>query len=174
MHHFILWVGFLGGWLLVAGPLYQASVELGEEEFEGERYHRAAREVGPPPETSPWWWLFPPARLFVGRRRRDEWNEQVLRQLPDEDYEAFGSFMRKARGWLFVALGGTAIAAKETYELVEGSHWPVAVFWVLVPAMALLCVLNVAVQARREHTARAERLSTASRTASSPPASEPA
>jgi hypothetical protein len=174
MHELILWVGFLGGWLLVAGPIYQASVELGEEEFEGERFHLAAQEVGPPPETSPWWWLFPPARLFVGRRRREDWQDQVVLALPDEDYEALGSFMRKARGWLFVGLGGTAIAAKETYELVEGSHWPIAVFWVLVPAMALLCVLNVAIQARREQADRAKRLSRAAGTASSPPASEPA
>jgi hypothetical protein len=170
MHLFILWVGFAGGWLLVAGPLYQASVELGEEDFEQERFHAAAAGAGPPPQVSPWWWLFPPARLLIGRRRREEWNDRVVQLLPDEDYEAFGSFMRKARGWLFVGLGGTAIAAKETYELVEGSHWPIAVFWVLTPLMAAACVLNVAIQARRQHADDQARLTRAAGTASSPPA----
>jgi hypothetical protein len=30
VHELILWSGFLGAWLLVAGPLYQAAQELDE------------------------------------------------------------------------------------------------------------------------------------------------
>ena len=33
MHELILWSGFFGAWLLVAGPLYQAALELSEEDI---------------------------------------------------------------------------------------------------------------------------------------------
>ena len=31
---FIAWSGFLSAWLLVAGPIYQAAIELEEEDVE--------------------------------------------------------------------------------------------------------------------------------------------
>ena len=69
--YLILWAGFAGAWLLVAGPLHQARVELAEEDLERERFTDAMTEVGPPPRTSAWWWLLPPLRLWIGHRRRD-------------------------------------------------------------------------------------------------------
>jgi hypothetical protein len=36
MNQVIAWVGFLGAWLLVAGPLYQGALELREEEVDRE------------------------------------------------------------------------------------------------------------------------------------------
>ena len=39
-------------------------------------------------------------------------------------------------------MGGFLIAAKETYELTEGSEWPNLVFWVLVVVMAGLSFAN--------------------------------
>jgi hypothetical protein len=36
MHGLVLWAGFLGGWLLFAGPVHQASVELSEVDLERE------------------------------------------------------------------------------------------------------------------------------------------
>jgi hypothetical protein len=34
MNQVIAWAGFLGAWLLVAGPLYQGALELREEDVD--------------------------------------------------------------------------------------------------------------------------------------------
>ena len=36
MDEVIMWASFAGGWLLVAGPLYQGSIELSELDFDRE------------------------------------------------------------------------------------------------------------------------------------------
>ena len=150
MEQLILWAGFLGAWLLVAGALHQARVELAEEEFERERFEEAVDVVGPPERVSPWWWLLPPLRLYLGHRAKERWDRQVWLTLPDEDFDALSSFMSKARGWLLVGTGGLLIASKETWELVEGHEWPTGLFWVLVFGMAGICVAYTVLQAMRE------------------------
>ncbi|QIG42129.1 hypothetical protein G5V58_04510 [Nocardioides anomalus] len=142
LEQLVLWAGFLGAWLLVAGPLHQARVELGEEELERERYVPAFDAAGPPPRTSAWWWLVPPLRLYLGHRRKERWQREVWMRLPHEDFEALASFMSKARGWLLVGGGAFFIAIKETHELVEGYEWATWVFWVLCVAMLALCLTN--------------------------------
>ena len=150
MEQLILWAGFLGAWLLVAGPLHQARVELAEEEFEREHFEPIMQTLQPPPRLSIWWWLFPPLRLYLGHRRKEEWERRVWVALPDEDFEALNSFMSKARGWLLVGAGGLLIATKETWELVEGHEWPTWLFWVLIVGMAGTCVAYTVLQAARE------------------------
>jgi len=150
VHELILWAGFFGAWLLVAGPLHQARVELAEEEFERETFEPLVDQLGSRPHVSAWWWLLPPLRLYVGHRVRDQWQRKVWLSLPDEQFEALSSFMAKARGWMLVGTGGLLIATKETYELVEGHEWPVWLVWVIVLGMTLLCVASTALQAARE------------------------
>jgi len=150
MEQLILWAGFLGAWLLVAGPLHQARVELAEEEFERERFEDAMKGVEPPRRVSPLWWLVPPLRLYLSHRRHQVWEREVWIRLPDEDFEALSSFMSKARGWLLVGAGGSLIATKETWELVEGNEWSTWLFWVLAVGMAIGCVAYTVLQAARE------------------------
>ena len=157
MHGLILWAGFLGAWFLVAGPVYQAVLELGEEEFERERLNEVAEGLPPPPPISSWWWLLPPARLWLGHRRSEEWKDAIILELPDEEFEALSSFMSKARGWILVGTGGLLIAAKETYELVEGNEWEVWTFWVLMTLMAMVALGNAAYQSAREGRVREHR-----------------
>ncbi len=142
LHQLALWAGFLGAWLLVAGPLHQARVELQEEELERDRFAAAFDEAGPPPRTSIWWWLLPPLRLYLGHRRKERWQREVWMKLPPEDFEALADFMTKARGWLLVGGGASLIGVKETFELVEGYEWPTWLFWALLALMVLLCVGN--------------------------------
>src|SRR6478609_8551901 len=111
----ILWAGFLGAWLLVAGPVWQAVVELGNEEFERARFTSAVDSVPPPERVSSWWWLLPPLGLYLSSRSHTRFQHQVLLALPDEEYDAFSSFMAKARGWMLVGLGGLLILSKETW-----------------------------------------------------------
>jgi hypothetical protein len=139
---FIAVAGFLGAWLLVAGPVYQAALELAEEATENpksvSREELIAR-VPAPPRISPWWWLLPPVGYVLNRRRSTQWREQMLTLMQPEDMRHMIEFSRKATGWLLVATGGFAIALKETWELGEHFEWPTAIFWTLVVVMALIC-----------------------------------
>lgn len=141
MHDAILWAGFLGAWLLVAGPVFQASIELAEEEFERENYQDAISTIGRPGRVSPWWWLLPPVHLYLSNRIKGTWWREFVVQLDDQQYEQFHSYRSKAGGWIMVAAGGLLIAAKETWELVEGNEWPTWLFWVLL-VVALVVALG--------------------------------
>ncbi|PPK69085.1 hypothetical protein V5P93_001461 [Actinokineospora auranticolor] len=150
MHGVIAWCGFFGAWLLFAGPVYQAALELHEQDIEEEQL-AAAREGVRIRPISPWWWLLPPVRYWLGRRRAREYREAMLRALADEHLNSLVRFLDKANGWLLVALGGLLIAAKETGELVEYHHWPTVLFWVLLVVMAALCALYTVARMRRSH-----------------------
>jgi hypothetical protein len=81
----------------------------------------------------------------------------MLDVLSDKDYEALTRFLHKATGWVFVALGGFLIAVTETYDLVEGSEWSLAVFWILIVVMTGLSVANAAAREARTDRGRKRR-----------------
>jgi hypothetical protein len=145
-------VWFLGGWLLVAGPVYQAAIELGEEQFERDEIDRASDAAEPLGRVSPWWWLIPPVGYVLNHRRRQEWRVRTMHALTRAQLEQFVSFVSKATGWMFIAAGASLIAIKETWELHEAYEWPVAIFWGLVVIMLVLCALNTVVRVQRAHT----------------------
>lgn len=153
MHSFIILAGFLGAWLLVAGPVYQAAIELSEENDGHERTERDRNDllarVTPPAPVSPWWWLLPPVGYILNRRRTQRIREAVIAQMDPDDVRHMIDFGRKATGWLLVATGGFAIALKETGELVEHFELSTAIFWLLVVVMALLCFGYTVVSLRR-------------------------
>lgn len=150
MHELIAWCGFFGGWLLVAGPVLQAALELQEEAFERDTVagarQRAEDEVD---AVSAWWWLLPPVGYYFARQRADHVREAALQELAPDQRTSVTRYMNKATGWMYVAGGGSLIATKETWELREAYEWPVAVFWGVVPAMALLCAGNTAARLSR-------------------------
>lgn len=157
MHLLILWSGFLGAWLLVIGPLDQAAQELREEEVEQDRVRATMASVDAPAPVSPWLLLLPPLWWWRRHQRREAFRHQVMQRLEDEDYEALTSFVRKARGWVLVGTGGLLIAAKETWELVEGYEWPTAVFWLLVVLGLAVAVGNLVGMARAQQDDRRRR-----------------
>ena len=55
MHGAILWCGFVGAWLLVAGPVYQAALELDAEEVARDALENAANQL--PPSARPLAWI---------------------------------------------------------------------------------------------------------------------
>jgi len=140
MEHLIVIVGCLGAWLLVAGPIYQAAIELREEEFDRDQLMVTAANLPQPERMSAWWWLLPPVAYLRQRAIRGRYRDAMLEALPPEQLEQAIAFMNKATGWLIVALGAFFIAIKETWELVELYEWPIAIFWVLVVLMPVLCV----------------------------------
>ena len=151
MHELILWSGFFGAWLLVAGPLYQAALELGEENIS--RHDMAGVQPATPAGRRPsgWWWLIPPVGYWKQRRYAQEERKAMMAALPHDVMANWVSFMNKATAWFYVAAGAYLIALKETYELIEGHEWPTWVFWVLVVVMAGIATGNTAVRMSRAH-----------------------
>ncbi|WP_285503614.1 hypothetical protein [Actinokineospora sp. NBRC 105648] len=149
MHTLIAWCGFFGAWLLVAGPVYQAALELHEQDVERDQLAAAMQDAGPVPRVSPWWWLLPPVRYWRQRKVNRAYRKAFMAALSAEQIDVLVTFINKATAWLFVGLGGLLIATKETYELAEHHEWPTAVFWVLVVVMVVLCLLNTAARMHR-------------------------
>jgi hypothetical protein len=110
MNEVIVWVEFAGAWLLVAGPLYQGSVELSELDIDREGMEgikaSAIQTVRPP---SPWWWLLPPVMYLLRRRWNAAFWKATFAQLTDTQREQVTSFRSKATGWFTVAGGGTLL-----------------------------------------------------------------
>ncbi|WP_431279272.1 hypothetical protein [Leifsonia poae] len=151
MHLFILWVGFVGAWLLFAGPLYQAAIELQDEQLDRERFDAAMHDVGEPERVSNWWWLLPPVAYWKQRKVQTEYRMRVFEALGSEELHKTVRFLDKAKGWMIVAGGAFFIGVKETWELVEASEWPIWVFWVLVVLMPLIGIIYTVANVSRSN-----------------------
>jgi hypothetical protein len=149
METFILVVGFIGAWLLFAGPVYQAALELQEQDIEMDRIRAAGANVSRPVHVSVWWWLLPPAKFYLERRRSRDYRHRYMAILSPEDVEALINFMNKATAWVLVGVGGLCIAIKETYELVEHLNWQNTVFAALLVLMFSLSILNTVARVAR-------------------------
>lgn len=150
MHAVIAWSGFLGAWLLVAGPLFQAAVELDAQEDRRGGLTRVARQTERP-RLSPWWWLLPPVAYVLQRRRQRDVRRQLFDALTAEELEGFVEFTSVATGWALVAAGAFFIAVKETYELAELYAWPLGVFVALLVVMLAACAAYTVVRVRQAH-----------------------
>ena len=150
MNELILWSAFVGAWLLVAGPLSQAAQELQAEEVSRQEIDQY-RDIQVGRRPSPWWWLIPPVGYWKQHRHQQAQYDAIVATMPKELLSGWVSFINKATAWLYVAAGAFLIALKETWELVEGHHWPTWVFWVLVVLMAGLAAANTAVRINRSH-----------------------
>jgi hypothetical protein len=151
MNEVIAWCGFLGAWLLVAGPIYQAAIELDDEEIEHDEFERVKSSVPPPPKISLWWLLIPPAYWYLRQRRGDRYRQATMEALSEEQIEQWMHFSETATAWLFVACGGALIAVKETWGLRVEHEWPQWTFWLLVVVMIALSAANTAVRIRRRN-----------------------
>src|SRR5215468_9479331 len=78
MNQVIAWVGFLGAWLLVAGPLYQGAIELLEEDIDREGIDASIARIPRPDPPSPWWWLLPPVMYLIRRHRSKVFRQAAL------------------------------------------------------------------------------------------------
>ncbi len=125
----LVWVTFAGAWLLVAGPLYQGSVELNELDVDREGIGgKVVAAQATQDRPSAWWWLLPPLMYVLHRRWYRKLRHLMLRaahpgparaadQLPEQDH-------RVVHG----AGGAALLAVGETWQLVEHNDWP----WVWV------------------------------------------
>ena len=165
MNQVIAWTGFLGAWLLVAGPLYQGALELREEEVDREGIEATTASLPRPEPPSPWWWLLPPVMYLIRRRRGNAFRQTAFAQLTEAQRDQFTSFVNKATGWFTVALGAALLAADQTWQVIDHHHWPAWLFWLLIIIMLGVSVLNTAL--RMSHDERSAR-STAERADQAP------
>ena len=146
MNEAIAWATFAGAWLLVAGPLYQGSVELAELEVDREGITgKAVAAQAAQGQPSAWWWLLPPVMYVLYRRWYKALRQAMLAQLTQTQREQLTSYQSKTAGWFTVAAGAALLAAGETWQIVRHYHWPVWMFWLLVVVMLAVAVLNTAV-----------------------------
>ena len=141
MELFFLYCGFFGSWLLFAGPIFQAALELKDEDIERDRIRETAKRVATVQHVSPWWWLLPPVKLYLESVQRRRWQKEYFSLLLPEDREAFVDFTSKARGWLFVAGGALLIAGKETWELGEKLEWSHGLIFGVIVICAFVSLL---------------------------------
>lgn len=142
MDVFIHWAGFVGAWLLVAGPLLQGAIELRDEEVDREGFERVKTDVQVLPPISRWWWLLPPVAYYKNRKRSDDFRRQTLGVLTAEQRAQFVGFTNKATGWFTVAGGAFLIFLKEAWELAEIYELPVWLYIVVVVVLAIVAVAN--------------------------------
>lgn len=142
---------FLGGWLLVAGPVYQAAVELTEEQFERAEFEHVHSLLPALQRLSPWWWLLPPVAYLLQRRRRSAYRRAFLDRLPKAQLEQFVAFNNKATGWLLVGAGGFLLALRETWELREEAEWPGWTFWLLLVVALVASLAYTVLKQQRAH-----------------------
>ncbi|MFT3835627.1 MAG: hypothetical protein QM723_01350 [Myxococcaceae bacterium] len=150
MQLFLLACRFLGSWLLVAGPVFQAALELQGLDFEWGRLRTKMRELAPP-KVSPLWWLVPPVKLILERRYLRSARERLTATLSAEELEGMMEFTNKSTGWFFVAGGGLLLAINATWEVAEHFKLPSWLFVVLCVVFALLCALNTQARLWRTH-----------------------
>jgi hypothetical protein len=159
----LAWIGFAGAWLLVAGPVYQAALELDGEEIERDQLAEVAKQVAPPPRPSPWWWLLPPVAYVLQLRRNHDYRQATFTAMSPALRRQFVSFTDKAAGWVMVAAGALLLAVVETWNLGEELAWPPVVRVVVIIAAALLAASYTAGRMRRTHFLLDEQLDHASR-----------
>ncbi len=148
------WFGYIGAWLLFAGPIWQAAVELRDEGFSEDdavEFQNLAHAVPPPERDSAWWWLLPPVAYVLAMRRRSKWQDSLVALLPSETRARLKGFQNKATGWFIVAAGAALIGLKESSELVEHLEWPL---WSLAPVIVVPFLLSVGYTAGRLSGAR--------------------
>jgi hypothetical protein len=146
--HIIAWCGFLGAWLLVAGPLDQAVREIADQEFRHEALEEAKARVDEPEPVSRWWLLLPPVWWVKQQRRNSIYQHQVGAAMTTKDLLAFLTIKDILNAWLYVAVGAALIGVKETWELHEEYEWPEWAFWGLLVLAVVLCVGSTLLRAR--------------------------
>jgi hypothetical protein len=136
--------------------VYQAAIELADEEFERTDLARALESTPTPPPVSPWWLLLPPVAVALHLQRRRQWRRALLGALTRLELERLMHFSETATAWLFVAAGAFLIAVKETWDLHEDYGWSTTAFVVIVLVMVIVCVGNTAIRMRRRQAILAQ------------------
>jgi hypothetical protein len=133
-------LGVAGAWLLFAGPVYQAGLDLEAESTEVDRIRARLTTQGPTSRISRWWWLFPPMRIILITRRRKSLLAASRTALDANESRVLRGYVRAAQGWLLVGLGAWLLMVREVLTAAEASDWPSLATWAALAA-ATVCGL---------------------------------
>lgn len=103
MDIFINLAGFAGGWLLFAGPVYQAALELREQDIDRNALARLAADAPPVKHVSAWWWLLPPVALLLRRSAGQRQQAAIWEAMDATQRKQFVAFTTTATAWFTVA-----------------------------------------------------------------------
>lgn len=133
----------------MAGSIYQAALELRDQDIERDRIKMAAAKVEPIPKVSGWWWLIPPIKFVRERKRDDLYRKAYLDAMTKEDAESLMAFLNKSQAWAYVGFGGFLLALKETYELLHlNSIDSIPLFILIVFLLSVISITNTVVRIR--------------------------
>lgn len=138
------WMGAVGAWLLFAGPIYQAALELREHDAVVERLRLTATTTLAPPSVSWWWWLLPPVRIALEWRRRHQVRDALTEGLSEEDHASLVGFIHKATGWTLVATGAWLLACVQSFDLARAHHLDTAPFLASLVVVTLTSIITCA------------------------------
>jgi hypothetical protein len=147
------WLALLGGWLLFAGPVQQAVLELRAEQVEHDRLSRRQQLVSRPASVPAWLWLLPPVALVLHRRRVTAFQHEYFKSLDIDQRRDLIGFLNLASGWSIVAAGAWFIALSETYSITHEHGWSLVWF-----AVISIAVTTIAAASAIERVRRAEAL----------------
>jgi hypothetical protein len=144
----VLWLGVIGSWLLFAGPVYQAGLELRDHENAAMRLRRTLSSMAPPAPVSWWWWLIPPVKIMLEWRRAIDHRRAFMDALSLEEYTSLLTFIHKATGWWLVGMGGLLVAIQQSYGFAQRYHLGDPSFVASVVAIAVVCQLGCTLRLR--------------------------
>lgn len=153
VHELLAAAGRLGEWLLVAGPVYQAGLDLRQQEAERRRLIQRVAGWRRVAHVSSWWWLVPPVKLYLEQRRTRQQRIQMLASFSHAEVQSLVDYLHKASGWMLVGAGAGMLAFRDTVAFVEARGGGL-----LVAAVAGLIAAVAAVAAPALRLAWGERL----------------
>lgn len=121
----LLWAGCIGAWLLFAGPIYQAAIELRDQNITRDDLEDLEDRLAlvSPAAVNRWWWLVPPVAYVQNRRRNRKWFDGLTEAISADEYVRLQRYQNKANGWLIVACGALLVACYQTAAVKDLHNW---------------------------------------------------
>ena len=107
-------LGFMAEWFLFTFSLYQAVVEIGEQEVILGQIKSTSKEYR---EVPAFYWLVPPFKVWLEKKRV----ERILHDITvnTEDFDQIFSLSNRAIAWTYIAVAEILIGVISTNEILE-------------------------------------------------------
>lgn len=150
METFFDFLTLIGCWLLFAGAIFQAALELKDQDIKRDRIMTARRQVSVSRHVSQWWWFLPPIKLVLEKRQTRKWRREHFKLLARADRNALLDFTHRAKGWLIVSGGAFLAAVVATRTFGIHLQWNGGVIFMLALFLTCLSLLNTILHMRAD------------------------
>ncbi|WP_282800725.1 hypothetical protein [Lactococcus lactis] len=140
MEKFVEIIEFIAKWLLFAFPLYQAYIELIEQQKFLNKIVRKSKKY---PKISPWYWVIPPLKITLEKKRGLTILSEGL--ISKRDFEDSIIFGRKATAWFYVSIAGLLEGVAAVYEVFHSFGYQISYFKLVFISVlvAAICIINI-------------------------------